>query len=117
MFLLQHGWPLELAVPFCMTIASLHNDVLLLRNSGEVLTDGETLGPGTQSGAATGGAQSGAGTTALQVSEDWGEIKYESACLWWQGDLDWISLFCLVFDSKLLLTVASNTFYYMISPV
>jgi hypothetical protein len=89
----------------------------LLRNSGEALMDGETLSPGTQSGAVTIGAQSGAGTTVPQVSEDWGEVEYETACLWQKGDRDWISLLCIWFDSELLLDVASDTLYYTISPI
>jgi hypothetical protein len=89
----------------------------VLCNSGEALTDGETLSPGTQSGAATIGVQSGAGTTVPQVSEDWGEVEYEMACLWQKGDQDWISLLLLWFDSDLLLDVASDTLYYTISPI
>jgi hypothetical protein len=89
----------------------------MLRNSGEALTDGETLSPGTRRGAAMGGARSGAGTMVPQVSKDWGEVEYEVACLWQKGDRDWISLLCIWFDSELLLDVASDTLYYMISPI
>jgi hypothetical protein len=88
----------------------------VLRNSGEALTDGETLSHLTSLTAAN-GDRSGAGTTVPQVSEDWGEVEYESACLWQKGDRDWISFILLWFDSELLLDVASNTLYYTISPV
>jgi hypothetical protein len=89
----------------------------MLRNSGEALTDGETLSPETQSGATAIGAQSGAGTTVPQVSEDWGEIEYEATHLWQKGDRDWISLLLIWFDSELFLNVASNTLYYTINPI
>jgi hypothetical protein len=34
-----------------------------------------------------------------QVSEDWGEVEYESGRLWRQANRDWISLVLLWFDS------------------
>jgi len=51
-------------------------------------------------------------------TDRWGDPRrWEGTGLWGRGNLDWFFLFELVFDSEFLLLLASDAFYYTISPV
>lgn len=51
-------------------------------------------------------------------TDRWGDPRrWEGTGLWGRGNLDWLFLFELVFDSEFLLLLASDAFYYTISPV